>query len=306
MTWPLLSIITPVYNRAALVAQAIESVLAQDYPAVEHIVVDGGSTDGTLAVLARYPHLRVISRPDRGMYFALNDGLRLARGWVVTFLNSDDLYRPGALRAAVERLLQTQADAVAGQAVYFMDVAHQRRFFRPTRLLTPEHLWRELIYGDPAFNAWFFRRASIAPLGGLNTSYRIAGDREFLWRFALAGLRVEPLARVVYAYRVHSASLSLSPRRERFSAVANENLRLARTLGPRLPAEAQPWLRRMIVRETITAALRSAWAGQWRAAWAYARTGYRHDRAWPLRFGGRVLGVGWRWLGRRLGWYPPI
>ncbi len=69
---PLISIITPCLNRAEFIAEAVESVLSQDYPNVEHIIMDGGSTDGTLEVLKRYPHLRVVSEPDEGMYTAIN------------------------------------------------------------------------------------------------------------------------------------------------------------------------------------------------------------------------------------------
>lgn len=301
-----LSIITPVYNRAAVVAEAVESVLRQDYPAIEHIVVDGGSTDGTLEVLARYPHLRVVSRADQGMYFALNDGLRLARGEVIAFLNSDDLYLPGALAAAMDLLQRSAAHAVAGRAVYFVEQRGQRRFFWPTRSLTPANLWRELTYGDPAFNAWFFRREVFQRLGGLDTTYRIAGDREFLLRFALAGLQVEPLDRLVYAYRVHPHSLSLSTRAEGFVPVLEEVLRLAAAYEERLPPAGRYWLRRARVRDTITGASRSLRRGHWRRAWRYARLGCQASRAWPWLFLWRLLTAPWRWAGRRLGWRPPL
>jgi len=303
---PLLTIITPVYNRVEVIAEAVESVLAQGYPAVEHIVVDGGSTDGTLAVLQRYPHLRVISRPDEGMYFALNDGLQMAQGEVIGFLNSDDVYQPGVFATAMARLAASEAYAVAGQAVYFVEQRGRRRFFWRTHPLTPTNLWRELVYGDPAFNAWFFRREVFALLGGLDTSYRIAGDREFLLRFALAGLEVIPLEQVVYAYRVHPESLSLSTERHRFMAVVDEWLRLAATYEARLPAEGRRYLRRARVRDTITGASRSLRNGDWRQAWRYASLGWRDDFWWPLRFLGRAFTGVFRVLGRYLGFYPPL
>ena len=302
-----LSIVTPVYNQADLIAQAVESVQAQGFAGVEHIIVDGGSTDGTLEILARYPHLQVVSRPDEGMYFALNDGLRLARGEVVGFLNSDDLYRPGALAAVVARLEQEEAaDAVAGRAVYFVEEGETRRFFRPTRFLTPENLWRELTYGDPAFNAWFFRRRVFERLGGLDTSYRIAGDRDFLLRFALAGLRVSPLDQIVYAYRVHPTSLSLSTDWRRFLAVAEENLRLAETYLPQLPPEGRRWMVRAQVRDTITAASRSLRSGRWADFRRFARLGWGYHWAWPGLFVWRLLTGPFRVLGRRLGLRPPL
>src|SRR4030066_1952836 len=92
--WPKVSIITPSYNRAGMIETAIQSVLSQNFPEVEHIIIDGGSTDGTLDVLKKYPHLRVVSEPDQGMYDALNKGLNLATGEIIGFLNTDDYYAP--------------------------------------------------------------------------------------------------------------------------------------------------------------------------------------------------------------------
>jgi glycosyltransferase involved in cell wall biosynthesis len=95
---PRISIITPSFNQSRYIGETIESVLAQDYPDIEHIVVDGGSSDGTLEMLARYSHLKIISEPDRGHADAINKGMRLATGDIYGFLNSDDTLAPGALR----------------------------------------------------------------------------------------------------------------------------------------------------------------------------------------------------------------
>lgn len=106
---PLVSVITPSFNQGAFIQQTIDSILSQDYPNIEHIVVDGGSTDGTLAILQKYSHLgerfRYVSEPDRGQSHAINKGLRMARGEIIGWLNSDDTYFPGAIRKAVSALL---------------------------------------------------------------------------------------------------------------------------------------------------------------------------------------------------------
>src|SRR5689334_8323683 len=92
---PLLSIITPCLNRSTYIADAVESVLKQDYHNFEHVIMDGGSTDPTLSILGRYPHLQVFSEKDQGMYHALNKGIAKVRGEVIALLNSDDVYEPG-------------------------------------------------------------------------------------------------------------------------------------------------------------------------------------------------------------------
>src|SRR3990172_9317584 len=116
----LITIITPSYNRAGMIRAAIESVLAQNCLAVEHIVIDSGSTDGTLTLLKRYSHLRVISEPDGGMYDALNKGLHLACGEIVGLLNSDDYYEPHVFAAIIHMFEQDpELDAVIGGARVF-------------------------------------------------------------------------------------------------------------------------------------------------------------------------------------------
>src|SRR5206468_5733093 len=94
---PRISVVTSSYNQGRFLGRTIDSVLAQDYPNLEHIVVDGMSADETPAVLARYPHLRVLREKDRGQADAINKGFRLATGDVYCFLNSDDTFLPGAL-----------------------------------------------------------------------------------------------------------------------------------------------------------------------------------------------------------------
>src|SRR6266545_6693676 len=102
---PLVSIITPSLNQAAFIAAAIESVLMQDYPSIEYIVVDGGSSDGTLEILKRYgDRVRWISEPDAGQSDAIDKGVRLTHGEILAWLNADDLYLPRAVSAAVAAL----------------------------------------------------------------------------------------------------------------------------------------------------------------------------------------------------------
>ena len=97
---PMISVITPTYNCAPYIRQCIESVLAQNYPNFEHIIVDGASQDGTVDVLREYPHLRWISEPDEGEGYALNKALAMVRGDIVAWLNADDYYLENAFAMA--------------------------------------------------------------------------------------------------------------------------------------------------------------------------------------------------------------
>ena len=103
---PLVSVITPSFNQVRFLETALRSVLEQDYPRIEYIVIDGGSTDGSLEVLGRYRDrlAACVSEPDAGQAAGINKGLRLAKGEIIAWLNSDDVYLPGAVRQAVEAL----------------------------------------------------------------------------------------------------------------------------------------------------------------------------------------------------------
>lgn len=117
--WPRISVITPSYNQAAFLEATIRSVLLQEYPNLEYIVIDGGSTDGSVDIIKKYgPWIdRWVSEPDRGQSHAINKGFEHASGAILGWLNSDDMYLPGALshvaRCFVE---QTEADVLVGEA----------------------------------------------------------------------------------------------------------------------------------------------------------------------------------------------
>lgn len=300
---PLFSIITPSLNRADLIADAVESVRIQDGVTLEHIVVDGGSTDGTLDVLSRYPELRVLSGPDRGLYDAINRGLAVARGAVIGHLNTDDVLLPGAL-AAVARVLAAapEADAACGGALVTTLGPDGRprelcRYDDPAmKRLRPVDLCR----GVPMINARFFRRRLYDRVGGYDPAYRYAGDRDFLLRAWVAGMTTAPVPERVYAYRQHAGSLTIAGNLRRTVPWLDEHLRLARRImddpasPPALRGEAHAWH----ALETGRAAVQALTGARLGEAARLALQGAAADPAWPVRILAQTAGYCLRRLGR--------
>lgn len=180
--------ITAVYNRHQTVGQALDSVLSQSYPAVESIVIDGASTDGTLAVLEPYrPRLGVlISERDQGIYDALNKGLTHATGDVVGFLHADDVYEDREVLAKVAVAFRDPSvDAVYGDLVYVRhdDISKVIRYWKsgPYDHAALSRGWM------PPHPTFYVRRSVYERLGGFNTRYRIAADYDTVLRFLAVG-----------------------------------------------------------------------------------------------------------------------
>jgi len=212
MTNPLISIVTPCLNRVEYVREAIESVLTQNYPNFEHIVTDGGSTDGTLDVLRTYPHLRVVSEPDQGIFDAINKGIRLARGEIIGLLNTDDLYLEGCFKTVAGVFDQNPATlAVVGGITTFHDDPAGRRTVNTVPAIEPGELWFRLIQNHPVTNAWFFRQAVFQRVGYFDARSRYTADRYFLINVVLdGGIRPTPIHQILYAYRQHAGSGTIS------------------------------------------------------------------------------------------------
>lgn len=229
---PLFSIITPTLNRAAFLPVALASVAAQIVP-VEHIVVDGASEDATPALMAEWPAVQYIRGPDRNSHDAMNKGLDRARGDFVGFLNSDDCYEPGLLEtvaACFARHPEINAVVCAASFCRRTSDGEWTEFATIRHSLQPALLWLQLTFGIPAFNSWFFRREVVSRLGGLNDSYLIAADRDFLLRFAAAGNRIAHVSDKRYLYLVHADSATLSDDPVKSLAQLREHERIVATL----------------------------------------------------------------------------
>jgi glycosyltransferase involved in cell wall biosynthesis len=207
MNLPSLSVITPCYNSAKFIQDAILSVAHQQGVAAEHIVIDGGSTDATLEILKRYPHVQWTSEPDRGQSDAINKGFLRAKGELVGWLNADDYYLPGALETIARAAsAHAEADVIYGDCV-FVDgegavvrskVEHE--FDRAVLLYFGCYI--------PS-TATFFRREIVQSGALLDCEYRVCMDFEYFARLAAAGASFHYIPRVLAAFRWHGSNVSL-------------------------------------------------------------------------------------------------
>jgi glycosyltransferase involved in cell wall biosynthesis len=225
MNSPALSVITPSYNSAEFIEDAILSVSRQSNVAVEHLVVDGASTDRTLDILKCYADVNWISEPDRGQSDAINKGFLKARGDLVGWLNADDYYLPGGL-AAIAKAAQEhpEADVIYGDCVF---VDGEGRIVRSK----VEHEFDRAIlmyFGCyvPSTST-FFRRRVINSGRLLDCNYRVCMDFEYFARLAHEGFTFHYVPQFIAAFRWHGNNVSLN----RIDRRAEERLLVQRRFG---------------------------------------------------------------------------
>lgn len=177
-SYPTVTIVTPSYNMGRFIEATIESVLSQDYPRIEYIIMDGGSTDGTVEILRRYEGaLTWHSQHDNGAGDAINRGFELSHGNIFAYLNADDFYLPGAVSTAVRHLCRDAAfGAVYGNAQWIDEQGEVIREY-PSRDFNRDLLLRECFICQPAC---FMRRDAFESAGRIDPHLRFTFDYE-LW-----------------------------------------------------------------------------------------------------------------------------
>jgi glycosyltransferase involved in cell wall biosynthesis len=182
---PKISIVTPSFNQGAYIEDALLSVKQQDYPSLEHIVMDGGSTDGTVDVLRQYAakpgweHLHWVSEPDRGQTDALNKGFRQATGKVWAYLCADDFYAGGALNCIVQFFeAHPSVELIYGNCLFVDDLGHPLRLkkavpFDSEKLTVANYIWQPTV---------FFRPSVWEKVGTFNEDLEFAMDYEYWLR----------------------------------------------------------------------------------------------------------------------------
>jgi glycosyltransferase involved in cell wall biosynthesis len=206
-----LTVVTVAYNAARTIEHTVASVAAQDWPDYEHLVIDGASKDDTVAQVEglAHPKLRLVSEPDRGLYDAMNKGLRAAKGDLIGFLNADDFYcRTDALAHVARRAEATGREAVCGDIVV-VDPEDPLRVLRkyPARGFRP---WMLRLGHMPPHPGFFVRRGAVEEVGEFDLSYKTAADLDWMIRFFLVhGLGVESIAPTITAMRAGGQSQSV-------------------------------------------------------------------------------------------------
>jgi glycosyltransferase involved in cell wall biosynthesis len=214
----LVSIVTPSYQQGLFIERTLESVARQG-SGVEHIVMDGGSTDGTVAILERWrERISFSSARDGGQTAAINAGVARARGDVLAYLNSDDVYYEGAVAAAVAAFTRDpDADVVYGDAVH-IDVADRVIGTYPTEEWSIERLKLVCFLCQPAV---FFRRRVIERFGAFDARLDYCMDYEYWLRLGMRGARFVHIPTRLAASRIHDATKTRSRPREAHTEINN-------------------------------------------------------------------------------------
>jgi glycosyltransferase involved in cell wall biosynthesis len=210
MDGPLVSIVTPSFNQARFLQRTIDSVLAQDYPHLEYVVIDGGSTDGSVDILSRCAErVRWVSEPDRGQSDAINKGFARCHGEVRAYLNSDDVLCPGAISTVVSYFRKhPDWDLLYGNA-HEIDVDDAILQLYPTRPYERDRLRHSCIICQPAA----FWRARISDrVGPFDADMHYAMDLDYWLRIEQAGGRIAHVPEVLGCSRVYPETKTMSAR----------------------------------------------------------------------------------------------
>jgi glycosyltransferase involved in cell wall biosynthesis len=206
--WPKISIVTPALNQRPFIEETIRSILLQGYPEIEHIIVDGGSTDGSLELIAQYsPWVRCVVEKGEGQSAAANRGFRLVTGDLIGWQNSDDFYAPGNFRhAALAAVQYPDHDVFHGTVRGFQGQNSQPPWlFESCEEFSQESLLNEVCVKNQSM---FFRRRIFDRGMFLEDNLHYAMDQEFFWRLSLEGFRYQMVPSMIGYYRQHENAKS--------------------------------------------------------------------------------------------------
>ena len=288
---PLISIITPSFHAAGTIGETLDSILPQLSDDVEHLLIDACSTDGTLEIAGKYPHLSIRSERDKGIYDGMNKGAALAAGEWLLFLQADDWLPVGTLdayRMAVKE--SPMAEVICGSAEAIKESSGRWSAVwsvtdRDQKKLTFENI----ALGEPMINARLFRKSSFEKLGGFSLEYSLASDRDFLLRAAETGVVQQQVDAMTYCYRWHEGSSTMTEGNELTSKLSQENLAIAKTHLPRGSSSSRRALCRWHDRLTVQAAMNALENFRWKDLAKASREGMSENAGWIFCFTGEIL-----------------
>lgn len=213
--WPLISIVTPSYNQGQFIERTIQSVISQDYPRLQYLVMDGGSTDETVKILKKYSSvLSWVSQKDGGQTDAINQGMLQAKGDILAYLNSDDVYLPGTLKKVGRFFVSHPRVNFAYSHGKLINADDELMGFYNDSAMDYQKLWGGCGISQPTT---FWRRKVYETIGPFNPSYHFTMDYEYWVRvsqqYALHYLPQEVWA----AARIHEAAKTVSQSQKLFS-----------------------------------------------------------------------------------------
>jgi glycosyltransferase involved in cell wall biosynthesis len=201
-----ISIVTPSFNSAKFIEDCIQSVLNQNYPNFEHIIIDGGSTDGTIDILTKYPHLNWISENDKGQSDALNKGFKMASGDLIGWLNADDYYINGTFKLVRTYFLSNpKIDVLYGNCQF---VDENKNFISKSKTISINKFLLVNRFYIPSTST-FMKKNIFDQNEFINTSLHYVMDKEFFLRLVYKNKTFKRIPNVLASFRWHDANKSL-------------------------------------------------------------------------------------------------
>jgi len=276
---PKITIVTPSFNQGRYLEQTICSVLDQHYPKLEYFVMDGGSTDCSLAIIKKYArHLAGwVSEKDRGQAHAVNKGLTRATGEIHGYLNSDDLYEPGALRAIGEAFAEGQRQWVVGQVRNFSEGQDDTITTYPHDICDNDQwFW---FFANPVHQPGaFWHKRLFERFGGFKETLRYVFDYDMFMRFRFyGGFSPVPIPSTVAAFRLHGDSKTISEGHlfeEEFASVRREIMQSLSSAERRAARKRVRWLcadylQARALQSNTAGRVPEAWTDFWRSLRLY-------------------------------------
>ncbi len=276
--YPKISIVTPNYNKAKYLEQTILSVLSQNYPNLEYVIIDGGSTDGSVDIIKKYEDKLAywVSEPDKGMYYAIKKGFEHTTGDIMAWINSDDMYHPGALSVVADIFREhEEVRWLTGANTHFDEQGRTVRVWEAAYFSHLLFLMRNYKYVQQESTFW--RRSLYEKVGGVSTNYRLAGDFDLWMRFSRYEKQYMVNA-LIGGFRVCDGQLSENVQeysREADLIIDRESI----------SEEEQRQMRRMATRQRVLSFLRKFKILNWQSIDRRYMQGYENeDRMHRIQF----------------------